>query len=117
MHNLLKSTIKTVYYNSIQKPDENGNMPGPTDDEDFVGLIKDIEICFSNDNPSECVKALYGLKNTWGDANAKKLENLIANEPECIANWYTLTRLSRSVSVGEVRIKEIQISTEVLGVK
>ena len=117
MHDISKLAIKTVYHYSLQKPDENGNMPGPTDDEDFVGLIKDIEICFSNDDPSECVKALYNLKNTWGDTNAKKLENLITSDPECVENWYSLTRLSRSVSVGEVRLKEIQISTEVLGVK
>ena len=84
-------------------------MAGPTDDEDFVGLIDDIEICFSNDSPIACVKALYGLKNTWGNANAKKLEKLIANEPDCVENWFALTRLSRSITIAEVRNKEIEI--------
>ena len=101
----------------VQKPDENGKMPGPTDDEDFVGLIDDIQICFSNDNPSECVKALYALKNTWGDSNAKKLEKLIANEPDCVENWFAITRLSRSITIAEIRQKEYQINTQVLGVK
>ena len=95
----------------------NGKMPWPTDDEDFVGLIDNVEMCFSNDNPSECVKALHALKNTWGDSNAKKLEKLITNEPDCVENWFEITRLSRSITIAEIRNKEIEFCTQVLGVK
>lgn len=114
---LIKINHNFFDYFSVQKPDENGKMPGPTDDEDFVGLIDNIEICFSNDNPTECVKELYALKNTWGDLNAKKLEKLITNEPDCVENWFEITRLSRSITIAEIRNKEIEINTQVLGVK
>ena len=88
----------------------------PFDDEDFLGLIPQIQNCFENDDPRENLKSLYALKNSWGNSTAQKLELLLKNESECVDYWYQLTRLSKSVNINDVREKELSIMAE-LGVK
>ena len=94
----------------------NTYREGPANDMDFLGHVDLIQQCFSSESPAECLANLYGLQSTWGDSTAKKLENLMKNESECLTLWFALTRMCRNETMEIIREKEIEMNIE-LGVR
>lgn len=99
------------------RPNYDESKPSvPEDDDDFLAYVPQIVQCLDNDDPKKCLENLYSLKSSWGDRTAKQLENKLKNESECIDYWFLLTRLSKELSIEEIREKELEIMAE-LGVK
>ena len=88
----------------------------PENDDDFIAFVPQIVECFNEDNPKKCLDKLYSLNSTWGTRTAKQLENKLKNESECVDHWFALTRLSKELTIDEIREKELEIMAD-LGVK
>jgi len=96
----------------------HGKAHDPTaisgDDLDFIVHIPAIEDCFKEDNITTCISKLHALKTEFGSETAKKLETLFNNDPQCVEEWFKITRAATSKSLEDIYTMEVAANSILL---